>query len=361
MQMVIIKLYYGILCFYTPSITWSFPITMLKSIFQSIIDVQLDSVKIIADTPLGASGMFDKIIGGLTVFATIACIYKLVVHFQNTERFDNVKAYTGFFSYFSVLILFIFSSKIVSYLANLNSEINTSNIRSVITIIDDKVNEDAIADFKVHLEEMKKLEDKRGKTSDWSIMETMSLDLQIMVSKFTFPVSKLLKYLFFGIFGGILAGSLAIPVVVLTFMVKILLSIMILGAKIVFLLAFIPGFENAWKTYLLNLLNVLLWIPIFNVIIAFILTIVSTTITNYGGGIGMIIWLSILTLILATQSISLTTTVAGTIVSGNGAGLAAGFGSMSGMSAAGVIGGVVALGVAAVGGGVAVASKFSEK
>ena len=134
---------------------------------------------------------------------------------------------------------------------------------------------------------------------------------------------------------------------------------MILGAKLVFLLAFIPGFENTWKTYMLNLLNVILWVPIFNIIISFIIALMTAFLFTHPSGTGQIIWLSIVSLILAVQSISLTTTAASTIISGAGAGVGGALGGLNSMSGPAVIGGA-AVAVAGTAMAAASISKFSK-
>ena len=134
---------------------------------------------------------------------------------------------------------------------------------------------------------------------------------------------------------------------------------MIAGAKIVFLLAFIPGFENTWKTYLLNLLNVVLWIPIFNVIITFIISMVSMLISSDMLNSGSIIWLSIVALVCASQSISLTTTCANSIISGASAGAVGAMNSLSAMNGAGMVAGAVATGSAVA--GMAIRSRLKGK
>ena len=190
------------------------------------------------------------------------------------------------------------------------------------------------------------IEENNGVMSDVTNLKYVFLQ-KWNVTKFNFQST--IYYLYMTFFSLILMSALAIPTVVITIMVKVTLSIMVVGAKLVFLLAFIPGFENTWKTYMLNLLNVLLWVPIFNIIFSFILALVSATISNGSIGTGQIIWLSIITIIFAFKSVSLTTSTANSIISGSGAGIA---GALGGMAAFG--GASMVAGAAAVGAGVAV-------
>ena len=123
----------------------------------------------------------------------------------------------------------------------------------------------------------------------------------------------------------------------MTLMVKILLTVALIGAKIVFLLAFIPGFEQTWKTYMLNILNVLLWIPIFNVIIAFIISLISSMIVSDVMTNGQIVWLVILSYICTSQAITLTTSASQMIVNGSGAGMAGALGGLGNMNAVSMV------------------------
>ena len=125
---------------------------------------------------------------------------------------------------------------------------------------------------------------------------------------------------------------MAVPAFILSIMVKILLSVMVAGTKLVFLLAFIPGFENTWKTFMLNMLNILLWTPIFNAIYGFIIALVVGLMTNNTLGSGQIVWLTIISIILAFQSLSLTTSAAGVVINGAGASIAGAMGSIATMN-----------------------------
>lgn len=191
------------------------------------------------------------------------------------------------------------------------------------------------------------------------MVDAALLELKKSWAETSFCLSNMTKYLYYSFFGLLMTAVLAVPTVIMTLMVKIILSIMILGAKLVFLLAFIPGFENTWKTYMLNLLNVILWVPIFNIIISFIIALMTAFLFTHPSGTGQIIWLSIVSLILAVQSISLTTTAASTIISGAGAGVGGALGGLNSMSGPAVIGGA-AVAVAGTAMAAASISKFSK-
>jgi hypothetical protein len=336
---------------------WTGILEVTKYAINYIVEAQLTSIDIIASTPLGGAGVFDNLTSGLTLFAAIACFYKLLLHFRDTERFDNVKSFTGFFSYVGILLLFIFSSHIVDYVISFNVKINTNNITKIASTIDKEINQMLVVDFEKLIQQDMNYESliKKAGPIDAAIIE-----LKKELAKTSFFLSNMMRYLYYSFFGLLMTAVLAVPTVIMTLMVKIILSIMILGSKLVFLLAFIPGFENTWKTYMLNLLNVILWVPIFNIIISFIIALMTAFLFTHPSGTGQIIWLSIISLILAVQSISLTTTAASTIISGAGAGVGGALGGLNSMSAPAVIGGAA---VAVAGGAMAVAtiSKFSKE
>lgn len=169
-----------------------------------------------------------------------------------------------------------------------------------------------------------------------SFTEKIPIRATIIGKSISTTVGNTIKYIFYSLVILIFTSVLAIPSFIMTFMVKILLSVMIAGAKIVFLLAFIPGFENAWKTFLLNILNILLWIPIFNAIISFIITLLAQTM---GAGVlesGSIIWISVVAVVASFQAVSLTTNSANSIINGAGAGMAGAMGSLATMSGIGL-------------------------
>jgi hypothetical protein len=343
-----------------------------KRFINYIVNIQLESVQIISSTSINGNGMFDTIIKGLTIFAAIASFYKLLQHFLNTERFDNAKAFTGFFGYISIFVLFIFSGPIVQHVASLNRNINTSNISNISNQIQSEIDTQILKDW-TNLKTKYDAYDKAIEVIDNPLsVEKAALKISQSMLMIKFNVKNTIFTIYMSFFSMFLMSALSIPTVIMTIMVKVTLSIMILGAKLVFLLAFIPGFENVWKTYMLNMLNVLLWVPIFNVIISFLLAIVSGTISDGSIGTGQIIWLSILAIIFAKQSISLTTTTANTIINGAGAGIAGAMGSLTSMGATSMMatGGAVVAGgavIAATGGsaapmvGAAAANKFSKE
>lgn len=343
---------------------WLNVVFWLGKAIEYIVKAQLDSVDVIAMTPMSGSGMFDNIIWALTILAAIGCFIKLINHFLATEKFDNVKAFTGFFSYFGMLILFIFSSQLINFMVDLNTDINTNNISQIGTQLIEELDRVQLEDLKGLSVELAQIREEQAGSS---LVRSVLLDIKINGKVMATGLSNLLAYVYYSVFGLVLTSVIAIPVVIMTLMVKVTLSIMVLGAKIVFLMAFIPGFENTWKTYMQNLLNVLLWIPIFNIIITFIIAIVAGTIQPDVLGTGQIIWLSIIAFIMATKSISLTTTAASTIVNGSAAGMAGAMGSMAAMNATTLVAGTAAMaaGGAALGAKAmaakAAASKFSKK
>jgi hypothetical protein len=341
---------------YSPDfLMWLSFVDIAKYAINYIVNIQISSIDIIASTPLDGGGAFDKITSGLTIFAAIACFYKLLIHFRDTERFDNVKAFTGFFSYIGILILFIFSSHIVNYVVSFKTNINTASISKIGSTIDNELNQVVIEDFKKYVKKQEEI-DAKINSDDTGVVDTALLELKKSWAELTFNLSNTIKYLYYSFFGILMTASLAVPTVIMTLMVKIILSIMILGSKLVFLLAFIPGFENTWKTYMLNLLNVMLWVPIFNIIMTFIIALMSAFLFEHPSGTGQIIWLTIISLILAYQSISLTTTAASTIISGAGAGAGGALGGLNAMSAPAIIAGAAA----ATAGSAMIASKFSK-
>lgn len=84
-------------------------VQIVKNMLNYLTDIQIKSIDYINATPFGTSTMFEHIYSGLTIFAVIGCVYKLVLHFLKTERFDNVSAFTGFFQFIGVAVLFVFS------------------------------------------------------------------------------------------------------------------------------------------------------------------------------------------------------------------------------------------------------------
>jgi len=338
-------------------------IDMVKSLIRYISESQSDSISTISDISFGSSSMFWKVINGIKYFAVVACAYKIVLHFINTEKYDNAKAFTGFFGYAGILILFIFSNSIVSRLADLNSSINRYSIDKITSILDKEFNEVLQRDYKKAEIKLNILDEEYEYVSWWGkIGNRMDYHSTVFTDLY---LNNTLKYIYMSFFSLLLGAVLAIPAFVMTFMVKILLSVMVAGTQIVFLLAFIPGFENTWKQFLLNMLNILLWIPIFNTIMTFIIAIIKATITDGSMETGQIIWLSVVGIILCFQAVSLSTSAAGTIINGAGAGMAGAMGGMSSLSATSVIANTattaISVGSSAATGGVSVPNpKFSK-
>ena len=86
--------------FFGTSFGW---LEIVKNIINYIIEAQTSSTQTIAAAKFGNSSMFSRINNAVTIFAVIACGYKILIHYLKTERFDNVQAFTGFFSYFGIL------------------------------------------------------------------------------------------------------------------------------------------------------------------------------------------------------------------------------------------------------------------
>ena len=94
------------------SVNWS-GVQTIKNMLDYLTSIQIKSIDYINNTPFGTSTMFNHIYYGLTIFAVIGCLYKMLVHFLKTERFDNVMAFTGFFQFIGIALLFVFSDQIV--------------------------------------------------------------------------------------------------------------------------------------------------------------------------------------------------------------------------------------------------------
>ena len=355
-------------------------VQIIKNMLNYLTGIQIKSIDFINATPFGTSTMFEHIYSGLTIFAVIGCVYKLVLHFLKTERFDNVSAFTGFFQFIGIAVLFVFSDQIVNQVVSLNQGVSTESIQTLNIKLDNELTAQITKDLKPTIEEIKKeyekIDELNLQKKDVNPISSLAIDIEIM--EHSLKISKLImwdagmalqwKYIYFSIVVGIIASILAIPSVIISIMIKILLTVMVAGTKLVFLLAFIPGFENTWKTFMTNMLNILLWAPIFNAIYSFIISLVSFMLGPDPLGTGQIIWLTIVTCILAFQSISLTTSAAGVVIQGAGASMAGALGSMATMSGVNVAMGVtkaaVGVGAAAAGGAVAggaMASKSMSK
>lgn len=303
-----------------------------------IVEAQQDSISTVASTPFASSGILNHITSGLTIFACIGCAYKIVMHFLKTERHDNINAIFGYFSYLAPLMLFMFSTKIVNYVTGLNKGINVRSVTNIGANLNAELENIIKADY-ADFEAKIAIKEKQAETQ--SITEKLPIKIDILKDTISTYIGNSVKYIYFSLFVLVLTSVLAIPSFILTFMVKVLLSVMIAGTKLVFLLSFIPGFENTWKTFMLNILNVLLWIPIFNAIISFILGIISATMVSNALSSGQIVWLTIVGVVSAYQSISLTTSAANSIINGAGAGMAGAMGSLTAMSGVAVGAGVL--------------------
>ncbi|MBE7653875.1 hypothetical protein [Tenacibaculum finnmarkense] len=330
-----------------------------RMILQYITKAQIHSVDTLAVLPFGNKGMFEHIYLGLTIFAVIGAIYKLITHFLKTERFDNVQAFTGFFSYLGVVVLFIFSGEIVGRVVGLNQNLKGDSLTKIARTLDTELANSLVADYKKGMGKVtaiRKQEADEEKRAGSSLDLTRGIRYSFKVAEiyvYDLFVAMIFKYGYFTLFSTLIVCILAIPTFVLAFMVKVLLGVMIAGTKLVFLVSMIPGFESTWKTYMLNLLNVILWVPIFNAIISFITLIIATLITSGSLASGEIVWLSIVCFICAYQAITLTTTAAGTIIQGAGASMAGALGGLAAMNGASALAGI---GKAAVGGATVLAT-----
>lgn len=330
---------------------------IVKYIINYIIQAQVAGTQTIANSTFGNTQMFSRITNVLTILACIGCAIKIGKHYLKTERYDNVPAFTGFFSYFGILVLFLFSDTLVTKLVSVNSSINTSAVSNIGNKINAELDEQIALDYENLVSQLKTLETEYISltTDGGSLLDSGTIirnRTDFYGKQAAFYAGNIGKYAYFSFFGVLITAVLAIPVFVMTLMVKILLSVMILGTKLVFLTSFIPGFENTWKTFMLNLVHILLWIPIFNSIIAFILSIISATMVTGSMTGGQIVWLSIVAIICAYQAVSLTTSAAGVLINGAGASIAGGLGSLSGMNAMSMSGKAISTG-ASIGAGVA--------
>lgn len=319
-------------------------ISVIKWFLGSISDIQLSSISIVEETGFGSKGMFDSIYFGLTIFAVIGCLYKVIIHFLNTERHDNVKAYTGYFQYLSIALLFLFSDQIVNRVVSLNEGINGEKMKQMTASLSSQLDEilkkdltdiaTKIANLQI---ENEKLENEINKSYiDPELgkrVSIMSNNLKIWkLMLFDADIALAFKYVYYSIFIMGISSVLAVPAFIMSVIVKVLLTVMVAGAKLVFLLAFIPGFENTWKTFMLNMLNILLWTPIFNALFGLIISLIVKLMSDTSLGNGQIVWLTIVSFILAFQSISLTTSAAGVVINGAGASMAGALGSIATMN-----------------------------
>ena len=346
-------------------------ISVIKWFLGGISDIQLKSISVVESIPFGTKGMFDLIYNGLTIFAVIGCLYKLIVHFLNTERHDNVKAYTGYFQYLSIGILFVFSDQIVDRVVGLNEGINGEKMKQMTATLSSQLDRALEHDLKGVVYQIVVLQKKNQELEETinksyidpelgkrvSVMGNNLKIWKLMV--FDADMALVFKYIYYSIFIMGISSVLAVPAFILSVMIKVLLTVMVAGTKLVFLLAFIPGFENTWKTFMLNMLNILLWAPIFNALYGLIISLIVKLMSDESLGNGQIVWLTIVSFILAFQSISLTTSAAGVVINGAGASMAGALGSIATMNGVNAGLGVAkaAVGAAGVVAGGVVASK----
>lgn len=319
-------------------------INIVKHFLEYISDIQITSIDAVNELPFGSIDMFDHIVTGITIFAVIGCLYKVFTHFVNTERFDNVRAFTGFFQYIGVALLFIFSDQIVDRVVSLNEPINAEKMRAMAVSFSNELDKALVKDLEVVVKQIRVIDNEKQKLeqikadSTFGVSESIKIlgkDLEIMkLMVYDGNYALLFKYIYYMTFIMLITSILAIPGFILSVMVKILLTVMVAGTKLVFLLAFIPGFENTWKTFMLNMLNIILWSPIFNAVYGFIMALIIGLMSNDALGSGQIVWLSIVAVILAFQSLSLTTSAAGVVINGAGAGMAGAMGAITTMSGA---------------------------
>ncbi len=335
----------------------------LNAALLYIADAQLNSVKTINDLKFGDNSMFSTIVTGLTIFACIACAYRVIKHFLETERHDGVKAITGYFSYVGLLVLFMFAPQITKYVVSLNTPINVAKIKTLSQEIDANLNNMVVENFETYKNAVKPyVEQSKNAEGTWNIGDKAEGAMGKMWCYVTHIIPTMFQCLFYVILGIILTTILAVPTVVMTVMIKILLSVIIYGTQLVFLLAFIPGFENAWKSLMTNLLNILLWSPIFNAVMTFIIAIVIGTMGDTS--IVGILWMTIIAVVLSTQALALTTSAAGVIIQGAGAGMAGALSSLGTMNATSMAGSVIstaAKGAGTIIGGNTVVNKLGAK
>ncbi|MGV4459961.1 hypothetical protein ACQ1Q5_00330 [Ornithobacterium rhinotracheale] len=341
----------------------------LPGFFTGIItyigEKQIETNQMIAELPIGNSGMFGKIVSVLTIFAAIGCAYRIAKAYLETERMTDVRSILSVFSYVPILVLFVFSDQIVKTLTSATEDINDAQISNVGVMLESEIMKDNDKLVDEFVKKQNKLDEAYKALEDNSSWYEVSTKVTAVMNRMEYAKNTItfganpstsIKHAIYGILGAVFISILAIPTTIMTLMVKILLGIGILGAKIVFLLAFIPGFEQHWKNYLINLLNIMLWIPIFNVIVTFIFSIIIKSMGVDLFGSGSILWLIIVAFICAQQAISLTTSAAQIIVQGSGSAMAGSLGALGGMSATSMVakGAEVAAGAALLASGVPV-------
>lgn len=141
---------------------WS-SLDIIKTFLEYISDIQLASIKVVNDLSFGTIDMFDHIVTGITIFAVIGCFYKVFMHFLSTERFDNVKAFTGFFQYIGIAILFIFSDQIVDRVVSLNQPINAEKMKAMTASLSSELDKALVNDLGIVVAEISKVEEETKK------------------------------------------------------------------------------------------------------------------------------------------------------------------------------------------------------
>lgn len=222
---------------------------MIRSILNYIADSQISSIDTVATVPMVTDGIFDNILSGLTIFACIGCVYKLITAYIQTEAFDNVLSILKFFSYVPILVLFIFSQPIVDRLISLNEPINGGALREITVKIDNEVVREVKKDVKELEKQLKELNDEYDATNAIDVGNIIANRAEYFSLQLQHSFNANIKFGYFGIFSVILVSVMAIPTFIMAFMVKVLLTLMVAGTKLVFLLAFIPGFDDLWKGF----------------------------------------------------------------------------------------------------------------
>ncbi len=137
-----------------------FIIDIIKNVMSYISKVQIQSVETLGKIDFGSENMFDHIVSAITLFAVIGCVYRLVSHYLKTERLDTVSAYTGYFSYIGLFLLFIFSGKIVDRIVSLNKPITKTAMNQIYVKIDNELNRVIVEDFTAALKKIEKLDEE---------------------------------------------------------------------------------------------------------------------------------------------------------------------------------------------------------
>lgn len=206
----------------------------IKYALGYIVSAQESSISTVASVPISSASSFSHIFTGLTVFACVGCVYKIVTHFLKTERHDNLSAIFGYFSFLAPLVLFLFSGQIVNKLSGINRGINVQSVSSIGIKLNNELENIQLEDYsKFEKHVSSKLANILPETD---FLEKTATYVDLGKDYASFLLGNTIKYIYFSFFVLIFTSVLAIPSFIMTFMVKILLSIMIAGAQIVFLL-----------------------------------------------------------------------------------------------------------------------------